>query len=229
MMVIKMRKDHLKNTDITLYQDEKLFKYNSDTTALGMSLDPMKGKTVLDIGTNNGALLIYAYIQGAKKLIGCDVFEEALEIARKNLEMHTDDFKLYLSRVQDLDIKPVDVIICNPPYFEMNSARNDKYYRMAMFEESLPLEDMFKSFRRLMKDNGVVYTLYPADRFPELFAMAIKYKMKFMKIRFVHDKRKEFALRVIVKMKIGPMTKTRILNPIYIDKDEIYIEKLSTK
>ena len=54
--------------------------------------------------------------------------------------------------------------------------------------------------------------------------MAQKYKMKIMWMRFVHDKRKDFALRVIVKLKIGPMTKTRVLKPIFIDYKEIYID-----
>ena len=44
-----MRKDYLKYTDIELYQDEDMFKYNSDTTALGMSLEPMKNRSVLDM------------------------------------------------------------------------------------------------------------------------------------------------------------------------------------
>lgn len=219
-----MRHDFLKYTDIELLQDEEMFKYNSDTTCLGMSLDPMKNKSVLDIGTNNGSLLLYAHLKGATKLIGCDVFDKALELAKMNVEKHTDNYEFHHSRIQDLDIEPVDVVICNPPYFEMNSPRMDEYYRTAMFEESMPLEDMFQAFRKFTKDNGCIYTLYPADRFPELFNMALKYKLKFMWIRFVHDKKKDYALRVIVKMKIGPMTKVRILKPIFIDHGDIFFE-----
>lgn len=219
-----MRKDHLKYTDIELLQDEKMFKYNSDTTALGMSLEEMKNRTVLDMGTNNGSLLLYAHQKGAKKLIGCDIFQEALDLAKLNLEKHTDNFELHLSRAQDLEIDPVDVVICNPPYFKMmRDVKEDEYYKRAMFEESLPLEDMFTCFRRFCKDNGVVYTLYPADRFPEFFAMAVKHKMKIMTLRFVHDKKKKYALRFIVKMKIGPMTETKVLNPIFIDHGDVFL------
>lgn len=210
--------DHLKYLDIELVQDDKMFRYNSDTTILGTFLEgpSIKNKTVLDIGTNNGSLLLYAHLLGAKKLIGCDLFKEALELAKINLEKHTSDFELYKSEVQKLEIEPVDIIVCNPPYFEMNNVTEDEYFKKAMFEESLPLEDMFSNFRRLLKDNGTVYTLYPADRFFEFYEMAKKYKMKIMKLRFVHDPKALYALRFVAKLKIGPMTKVKIENPIMI-------------
>ena len=93
--------------------------------------------------------------------------------------------------------------------------KENEYYKRAMFEESMPLEDMSQRFRKFCKDNGVVYTLYPANRFMEFYQMAIQYKMKFMSLRFVYDKKKKFALRFIVKMKIGPMKDINILKPVY--------------
>lgn len=210
-------KDYLKDLNIELIQDDRMFKYNTDTTILGGFLDSMINKSVLDIGTNNGALLLYADYLGANELNGVDVFKEALEIAELNLKKTNKNYNLYCSRVQELDIEPKDVVICNPPFFEMNNVTDNEYYKKAMFEESLPLEDMFKAFRKLMKDNGTVYCLYEADRFIEFYNMAVKYKMKFMKLRFVHEKNKPFALRFVVKMKIGPMTKVNIEQPIFVD------------
>lgn len=211
-------KDHLKYLDVELVQDDKMFRYNSDTTILGQFLEgpSIKNKTVLDIGTNNGSLLLYAYLLCAKKLIGCDLFDEALELAKINLEKHTSNFELFKKEVQKLDIDPVDVVICNPPYFEMNNVTKDEYFKKAMFEESLPLKDLFDSFRRLMKDNGIVYTLYPADRFFEFYEMAKAHKMKIMKLKFVHDPKALYALRFVAKLKIGPMNKVKIENPVMI-------------
>ena len=221
-----MRKDYLKYTDIELYQDEDMFKYNSDTTALGMSLEPMKNRSVLDMGCNNGSLLLYAYLKGATQFIGCDIFQKALDLAKLNLEKYTDNIKLHCCRVQDLEIDPVDVVICNPPYFKMTrDIKENEYYKRAMFEESMPLEDMFKCFRKFCKDNGVVYTLYPANRFIEFYQMAIQYKMKFMSLRFVYDKKKKFALRFIVNMKIGPMKDINILKPVYIDAGDVIFDE----
>ena len=39
----------------------------------------------------------------------------------------------------------------------------------AMFEKTMPLDDMFKGIRNNLKDNGEAYILYPAERFPEFY------------------------------------------------------------
>lgn len=208
--------DYLKYINYPIIQDSEMFKINSDTAALGMFLEDLKGKTVLDLGTNNGALLLYAHYHHAGHLIGVDIYPEPLELAKDNLDKYTKDYELINSKIQDLDIKPVDVIICNPPFYEMGNVRSNKFYKTAMFEETLPLDDMFKAFRKNLKDNGEIYTLYPAERFPELYNMCLKYKLKIMKMVFVHDDNRPYASRVIMKLKIGPMKKVKVLKPIII-------------
>ena len=183
-----------------------------------MFLDMMKNKTVLDIGTNTGALLLYAHYQGGKYLYGVDIHEDALKLAEENLKKYTDNYKLYHCPVQKLNIDPVDVIICNPPFFEMNNVTDDKYFEETMFEKSLPLDELFSSMRKLLKDNGEIYLIYQADRFPELYDTCKKYKLKIMKMQFVHDINSKHALRVLLKLKIGPMSKLKILEPLMVDK-----------
>ncbi|MBQ1567093.1 MAG: methyltransferase domain-containing protein [Erysipelotrichaceae bacterium] len=214
----KKKTDYLRFIDYEFTQDEQLFKSNTDTAVFGMFLDMMKNKSVLDIGTNTGALLLYAHYHGARYLYGVDIHEEALKIAEENLKKYSDTFKFYHSRVQDLNIDPVDVIICNPPFFEMNNVTDDRYFREAMFEESLPLNDLFVSVRKLMKDNGEVYLLYQADRFPEVYDMCKKYKLKIMKMQYIHDIHSKHALRIMLKMKIGPMSKLKVYEPVMIDR-----------
>ena len=216
-----MKNDLLKYIDYDFLQDDRFVKVNTDTVFLGMFLDQMIGKSVLDIGTNTGALLLYAHHHGAKELFGVDIHEDALELAEKNLSKYTDRFKLYCSRVQDLQIDPVDVIVCNPPFFEMNNVTDDEYFKEALFEESLPLDDLFSSFRRLMKDNGEVYLIYQADRFPVLYETCLKYKLKIMKMQFVHDVNSRHALRVLLKLKIGKMSKLKIYEPLMVKNGAI--------
>ena len=216
-----MKHDLLKYIDYEFLQDDRLVKVNSDTVFLGMFLDPMIHKSVLDIGTNTGALLLYAHYHGATELHGVDLHEDALKLAEQNLSMYTQRFHLYHSRVQDLKIDPVDVIVCNPPFFEMNNVTEDVYFKEALFEESLPLEELFASFRRLMKDNGEVYLIYQADRFPIVYETCLKYKLKIMKMQFMHDVNSTHALRVLLKLKIGKMSKLKIYEPLMVRNGSI--------
>ena len=214
------KSDYLKLTDFDFSQENIPYKVNSDTVVLGSFLDRMKGKSVLDIGTNSGALLLYAFWQGAGHLVGVDIHKDALELAKINLDCYTHDHELICGRIQDLDIGTFDVVICNPPFFEMNNVTQDPYLKEAMFEESLPLEDLFSCFRKTMKANGVVYLIYQADRFPEVYEMCKKYKLKIMKMAFVHDIHSTHALRVVLKLKIGPMSKLKVYDPIILDSGE---------
>ena len=67
--------DYLYNSDIKIYQDDDMFKMNSDTRNLGEFLSFNKNDyTILDVGCNNGALLLYAFKRKkAKHYYGVDL------------------------------------------------------------------------------------------------------------------------------------------------------------
>ena len=220
---MKKNCDYLKYINYEFKQKDNVFKINTDTAVLGMFLDDLHGKTVLDIGTGSGALLLYAHYHKASRLIGNDIQKEALSLAKQNISKYTDNFKLINTKVQDLDIEPVDVVICNPPFFEVGNMRKSDNWNKAMFEETLSLEEIFIAYRKFMKDNGEAYILYPAERFPELYEMIKKYKMKIMRMQFVHDAKRPYAQRVVMKLKIGKMTKTKVSKPIIVEKGNFKI------
>ncbi len=215
------RTDYLPGIDCGFIQDDSLYKVNTDTVALGMFLDPMIHKSVMDIGTNTGALLMYCRQKRAGRLIGVDIHQDALSIAEENLKACTDDYELICTRIQDLEHDPVDVIVCNPPFFEMNNVTEDEYLKEALFEQSLPPEELFQAFRRLLKDNGEIYLIYQADRWPELYELCLKYRLKIMKIQYVHDISSPHALRILLKLKIGKMSKLKVLKPVLIKAGKI--------
>ena len=212
-----MKTDYLKYTDYEFDQEGCPYKVNTDTIALGVFLDPMYHKSVLDIGTNSGALLLYAHQKGAGMLYGVDIHEDGLKAAERNLKRYTDSFCLYHCLLQDLEMEKVDVIVCNPPFFEMNNVTPDPYLQEAMFESSLSLDELFGAIRKLMKDNGEAYLIYQADRFPAFYDLCKIYKLKIMKLRFVHDVHSRHALRFLAKLKIGPMSKLKIEAPLMVE------------
>ena len=102
--------DYLTNTKLKLYQDDEMFKINSDTVRLGEFLNLTKNNyTILDIGTNNGALLLYAYNKKkAKFYYGVDINNEALELAKENMEMNEiKEYEFFNKDVKDLKLPPL--------------------------------------------------------------------------------------------------------------------------
>ncbi|MEJ7912807.1 MAG: peptide chain release factor N(5)-glutamine methyltransferase [Chitinophagaceae bacterium] len=114
---------------------------------------------ILDVGTGSGciALALKAAMPGAE-VWGCDLSEEALNIARRN-GSETDirvDFQGvdFIDRAQHSLLPAVDVIVCNPPYIPIR----DKYTIAAnviRFEPHkalfVPNEDPLVFYRRLAK------------------------------------------------------------------------------
>lgn len=213
--------DYLKYINYQFKQNDEVFHVSTDTTILGMFMDNLYKKTVMDIGTGSGALLLYAHNKNAGHLIGIDIQEKALELAKENITKYTLDFELIKANINELEHEKVDVLICNPPFFEVGNLRNSDAWNKAMFESELSLEQMFKAFRKFLKDNGEIYTLYPAERFPEFYEMCLKYKLKIMRLQFVHDIRRPYAQRIVAKLKIGKMTKLKVEKPILVNRGEI--------
>ncbi len=217
----KTKKDYLKFTDITIYQDDEMFCVNTDTVLLGRYLDFKKGLSVLDIGCNNGALMLYAALRDPRQLVGIDIFAEALALAEENLRMNKVEAGLYCVRAQDFRHEPFDIIVTNPPFFETNNLRHNIYKKAAMFETDLKQDELLAVFKRLLKDNGTIFMIYPADRITGLILKLADYGFKVMQMTYVHDTNKPYALRVLLKIKKGKNTKTRITAPVMISNGKI--------
>lgn len=116
---MKLRKDYFLDESMILYQDEDHFHFNTDTKLLAGFMHIKKDETVLDIGTNNGALLLAADQYPVKELIGVEVLKEASEIAQINAkQFFTHPYQIINQAIQEVEIGEVDVIVCNPPFLK---------------------------------------------------------------------------------------------------------------
>ncbi len=213
--------DYLPNTNIKLIQKDGMFKMNTDTYLLGNYINIKQHDVVLDIGTNNGALLLYASRFKYKKLMGIDINEEALICAKENFKLNNIDVELIHIKVQDLRINNVDVIICNPPYFTNEKhINNNEYILNARHDKNLSLDDLFKAYRSLLKDSGRIYMIHRASRIQDIFQYSEKYNIKIRKLKFVYDSRKENAISVLIELGKGSNSTVIIEKALVINNEE---------
>ena len=102
--------NYLHGTDIYLYQDDDMFMVNTDTILLGNYYKLKNNENILDIGTNNGALLLFKKDVLAN-FYAIDINEAALELARANFEMNKMQVNIVLGDVTEYKNKIFDVII----------------------------------------------------------------------------------------------------------------------
>lgn len=209
--------DYLPNTDIYLYQDTEMFRINSDTRYLGEFLCVRKDDVVLDIGTNNGALLLYANKSGCKKLIGVDVNEKAIELCKENMIYNkVNNYELHSCRVQDLVIDKVDVIVCNPPYFKNSNLNKNELVKNARHDECLKIEELASSCNRLLKDNGKVFIVYKSSEIMGLLTSFDNEGFGVNKLKFIFDENKDVSNCFLIELVKGQKHNVKVVKPVVI-------------
>ncbi len=195
--------DYLPNTDIYLYQRKDMFRFNTDTHLLGRFMKIKDNEIVLDIGTNNGALLLYATLYNYGKLIGIDIQQDAINLAKKNLEYHKiENYELYVGDIKDIQIPLVDVIVVNPPYFNDFTAKQmnqNEMIKTARHEENLLLSDLCFNISRLLKDEGRVYMVHRANRVVDIVNEFSKNELTIKTMQFIYDENNEEAHGILIE------------------------------
>lgn len=211
-----------KHRDIKLLQDDEMFLINTDTTVLGEFLEVYREDTVLDIGTNTGALLLYASLFNPKKLVGIDINEKALAIANKNMEINNiTNYELIKADANNFKYEEeFDRIICNPPYFKDKDKSGNDYKTLAKFDDSLPLPNLIKTISRNLKNYGTLYFLFLSSRLDEVIEEFNKNKLHIKELKFVFDENKENSNVVLIKAKKGGVQGMKVTKPIIISRNK---------
>ena len=138
-----------------------MFRNNTDTASLGTFLQVKPSESVLDIGTNNGALLLYASQYHPASLCGVELQEEACELATYNLSLYGLNANIIHSNIKEVQDIKADVIISNPPYFASPDKRVAETSRnIARHEFFLDLETLIACIHRLISENGRCYIVH---------------------------------------------------------------------
>lgn len=215
-----MKLDYLNGTKYSIYQPDDLYHFNSDTELLGRFMDVHRKDSVLDIGTNNGALLYYAHTKHARELCGIDLFENVIQNARNNFERNDLQVTLFVTAVQQFQHAPFDLIVCNPPYFHTKEERlknPSAILRAARHEEYLNLDDLFSSVKRLLKDNGRFSIVYRPDQMTTLLQIAIKYGLYAKRMKIAYASSQKQAKSICVEFVKNPKIHLMIEAPAFLN------------
>lgn len=194
--------DFLPDSNIKLKQRSDMFRINTDTTFLSRFMQVRKHDRILDVGTNNGALLLSAAQQTDGQCVGIDILPEAIELATQNALINDLNHVVFqVCALQKYNDRLFDMILCNPPYFESTEEQfsENPYLAAARHEKFLTLPELAEHSYRLLKDNGRLVVVYRADRFIEAINALVVKKMQPKRIQFIYHSLNKKATGVLIE------------------------------
>ena len=149
---------------------------------------------ILDIGTGSG-LIARMMMQRfpEAEVEGIDIDEAAVEQAREN------GVRAYVSRLQEWKKEDgYDLIVSNPPYFQNSLKNPDKGRELARHTDSLSYEELIDHSARLLREEGQLALILPADKEAEMRQIAASKNLFLTHVTRVYSKESKPARRVLL-------------------------------
>src|SRR5690606_9424445 len=159
-------------------QQAGVFRVGTDGVLLGVLANISEAESVLEVGTGTGLIPLMLTQRNIKLTVtALDINPEAVALANGNfqnssyadrLEAVQADFKTFRSKTR------FDLIISNPPYFEVNDSSKDVFARQTVEMDAFTLLDRAGE---LLNDTGLLSLIIPADQSAGLEIKAAKLQL----------------------------------------------------
>ena len=184
-------------------------------------------KNIVDFGTNNAAIPLLLSKRTLKKIIGIEIQDEAVDLARRNVEMNdlNDQIEIVHGDIKDVvkELPKAQLIVCNPPFFEVgeNSNLNDnEYLTIARHEIKIDLEGIISAAAYLLDNKGRFAIVHRPDRMIDILNIMQKYDIEPKRIRFVYPKMNRDSHVLLVEGMYKGKKGLKIEPPLYAHNDD---------
>ena len=184
-------------------------------------------KNIVDFGTNNAAIPLLLSKRTPKKIIGIEIQDEAVDLARRNVELNdlNDQIEVVHGDIKDVvkELPKAQLIVCNPPFFKVgeNSNLNDnKYLTIARHEIKIDLEGIISAAAYLLDNKGRFAIVHRPDRMIDILNIMQKYDIEPKRIRFVYPKMNRDSHVLLVEGMYKGKKGLKIEPPLYAHNDD---------
>ena len=220
--------DELVGGRIRIIQKKKGYRFSLDALLLAHFISLRNGDHIADLGTGSGVIaMIMAKRRECGKVIGVDIQEELVDMAKRSVELNNIHDKVEISRgdiknIEALfDAQSCDVAVFNPPYRKLKSGRinpnNQK--SVARHEIKGTLRDFLRAAEYILKKSGRAYIIYPATRMVELLSSMRIVGIEPKRIRVVHSYSTSRGEFVLAEGKKGGREELEVLPPLVVYAD----------
>lgn len=219
-----------------LNQPQKGYKYSIDSYLLANFCNIHSPAKVLDLGTGCG---IISFLLSKRyrniKIFAIEIQIELYKSAIYNQKINNDFKKInfILGDLRKIDKYfnqcEFDYVIANPPYFKKGSGRINKNASKsnARHEIYSDINDFIIAANKVLKNNGIFYTIFIPERMRELFDSLKRCNLEPKLIKCVHSNLQSDAKLILIKAIKNSNPGLKIENPAFLyDKNGSFIQDI---
>ncbi len=173
-----MSNSHFNFKQFSVLQDLCSMKVGTDGVLLGAWTNIDNAIRILDIGTGTGLIALMLAQRSSANITAIDVEENACKQATINFDLSPWKERLCIahSKIQDYQTdEKFDLIVSNPPYFTGYYSSDDISRDIARSADMLlPYEELITAAKRLLKDEGRLSLIFPADQQEKIMGIALQ-------------------------------------------------------
>lgn len=176
-------------------------KVGTDGVLLGCWTDVPAEGSVLDIGTGSGLIALMVAQRTQAQIDAIDIASDAYEQACINFAQSpwNERIKPHIASIQEWQTpEQYDLIVSNPPYFNNSLKNPDKGRELARHTDSLSYAELFAHSARLLKDEGRLSIILPAEAESEACNLARTHGLSLTRVTRVYSKESKPARRVLL-------------------------------
>jgi tRNA1Val (adenine37-N6)-methyltransferase len=207
-------------------QPEEGYRFSIDSVLLADFAAPHCGRSVLDLGTGSGVILLLLAMRCdiLKKGVGVEIQRTLWEFACRNIGENGFEGRLsaVLCDLRDdvpgLSPRSVDLVVSNPPYRKIGEGRRnpDPGKEIARHEVACTMEDVFSAAGKYLSPRGRFAIVCPSHRLHEIFTLGASTGILPETVRFIHPHPDEPANRVLVAGSRRKAPEPAILPPLVV-------------
>ena len=207
---VSMPNPYFQFKQFTIYHDRCAMKVTTDTCLFGSwCAEDINANTnsdneinLFEIGTGSGLLSLMVAQKTNCIIDAIEIDEEAAQQAEENIfaspwkeriTVHNEDV------LQFNFLKPYDIILSNPPFYENELSSGNKKKDTAHHGEGLRLEALVQLIKQYLNPSGCFYLLLPFKRIVEAESILEKEELFINKKLIVHQSIAHQPFRVIIK------------------------------
>lgn len=201
------------------YQPMDGYCYNSDSIFLYDFIFGMHPKgRLLDIGCGCGVLGLLVARDAPVTLSMVEKQEKMVQYARKNATCNQIACSVFHGDIGLFrDEERFDAIISNPPFYHEDVIKSpDEHLNICRSSIHLPMQELFREVRRLLKRRGRFIFCYDASQLTELLEGLRRHEMRAETVRFVHSRIDRPAKLVLVQAREGSRSRLCIREPFIV-------------